>query len=93
MKIDAIMVTRFTTKYSKNICEKREEDKSKAVFERKKNWYLNNAKHSKDRDESHPEERGKHGKFTTKFPNNGKHDRKNRSRSKEGTKEVSKIFV
>ena len=45
-KIDAIMITKFTTKYSNDICGtllnqwesdcKREEDKSKALFERKK---------------------------------------------------------
>ena len=67
---------------------KREEDKSKAIFERKKDWYLNNDTTefcNKDIDESNPEQKGKHGKFTTKFPNNSKHDRRNRSRSrKEG---------
>ena len=29
-----------------------------------------------------PEEKGKHGLFTTKLPNNGEHDRRNRSRSR-----------
>ena len=44
-KIDAIMITKFTTKYGNNICDtfmnqwasvcKREEDKSNVIFERK----------------------------------------------------------
>ena len=62
---------------------KREEDKSKAKFERKKDWYLNNVTTefgNKDREESNPEEKGKHAKFATKFPNNGELDRRNRSR-------------
>ena len=46
LKIDAIMITKFTTKYGNNICDtfmnqwasvcKREEDKSNVIFERKK---------------------------------------------------------
>ena len=91
-KIDAIMITKFTTKYSNDICDtllsqwesdcKREKDKSKAHFERKKDWYLNNATtgfRNKYRDESNLEEKGKHGKFTTKFSNNGEYERRNRS--------------
>ena len=36
----------------------------------------------KNRDESNPEEKGKHGKFTTKISNNGEHERRNRCRSR-----------
>ena len=72
LKNDAIMITKFTTKYSNDICGtvlnqwesdcEREEDKSRAIFERNRNWYLNNATmefRNKDRDESNPEEKGK----------------------------------
>ena len=94
-QIDAIMITKFTAKYSNDICDtllsqwesdcKREKDKSKAIFERKKDWYLNNATTgfcNKYRDESNLEEKGKHGKFTTKFSNNGEYERRNRIRSR-----------
>ena len=49
-KIDAIMITKFSTKYGNDICDtlmnqwesvcKREEDKSNAIFERKKERLL-----------------------------------------------------
>ena len=94
-KVDAVMIAKLTTKYSNDICDtlmnqwesdcKREKDKSKAIFERKKGWYQNNATtefRNKDRDESNPEEKGKHGKFITKFPNNGELARGNRGRSR-----------
>ena len=47
------MITKYTTRYSNDICDtlsnqwesdrKRETDKSKVLFERKKAWYINNA--------------------------------------------------
>ena len=62
--------------------------------ERKKDCYLNNATaefRSKDRDESNPEEKGKHGEIITKFPNTGDDAKRNRSRSRsEGRKENTK---
>ena len=93
------MITKFTTKYSSDICDtllnqwesdcKSGEDKSTAISERKKDSYLNNATtefRKKDRDESNPEEKGKHGKYT-KFPNNDENDRRNKNRSRsDGTK-------
>ena len=52
-KVDAVMIANLTTKYSNDICDtlmnqwesdcKREKDKSKAIFERKKGWCQNNA--------------------------------------------------
>ena len=93
------MITKFNTKYSSDICDtllnqwesdwKSGEDKSTAIFERKKDSYLNNATtefRKKDRDESNPEEKGKHGKHT-QFPNNDENDRRNKNRSRsDGTK-------
>ena len=68
MKVDAVMITKFTTKYSNGIY-----DTLLNQWESDCKWeYLNNATtklHSKDRDESNTEEKGKHGKFTTKFLN------------------------
>ena len=71
-KIVTITIKKFTTNYSNNICDtslnhwesdcKREEDKSKAVFKRKKDSHLNNATtkfHNKDRDETNPEKKRK----------------------------------
>ena len=77
--------------------EKRKENKSKAVFEKKKDRYLNNIARgfcNKDRDESNLKEKRKHAKFTTKFQNNGVHERRNRSRSRSesrnGNTEIGK---
>ena len=97
------MITKFNTKYSSDICDtllnqwesdcKSGEDKSTAIFERKKDSYLNNATtefRNKDRDESNPEKKGKHGKFTTKFPNKGKNDKRNRSRSRSDSTKSGK---
>ena len=80
-----------------SVC-KREEDKSIVIFERKKerkkDCYLNNATAefcSKDRDESNPEEKGKHGEIITKFPDTDDDARRNRNRSSsEGKKENTK---
>ena len=62
--------------------------------ERKKDCYLNNATAefcSKDRDESNPEEKGKHGEIITKFPDTDDDARRNRNRSSsEGKKENTK---
>lgn len=71
-KIVTIMIKKFTTNYSNDICDtslnqwgsdcKREEGKSKAVFKRKKDSYLNNDTtkfHNKDRDETNPEKKRK----------------------------------
>ena len=35
-----------------------------------------------------PEEKDKHGKFTIKFPNNGVHEKRNRSRSRSETQKM-----
>ena len=101
------MIPKCTAKYSKDICDtllnlwesgsRKEEDKWKEMFERKKDWYLNNATtkfRNKDRDKSNPEQKEKHWKTTIRSPNSGKHEKRirntRRSEGRNGNTKSSK---